>query len=141
MCFSTQKTHPRSEIGHVSKCASPTKIWRAFSNMNSFPVVVFCFLLPKIQPPFFGGRYLFFKLFPLFWPKEGTTKITKTKPTSANNNICFRPHFSVPHGVFFPVFAKGTEGHQARSLAIHPTGAAATSLHPDETYEAAGGGW
>ena len=80
----------------------------------------------------------FFKLFSPFWAKGRTTKIYFRQ-----QHLCSSTFFHTSQRAFsFPTpsgFAKGTEGHRARSLAIHPTGAAATSLHPDETYEVAGG--
>ena len=138
--FFHSKDTPEVRNQPCLKMCESCKNMASFSNMNSFPLVLFCFSVPpKNSTTIFGVGYIISSSYsPLFGPKEGQQKSTFV------NNICVPPHFSIPPGgLSFPTpsgFAKGTEGHQARSLAIHPT-QAATSLHPDVGTKLPGGGW
>ena len=137
MFFFPFKRHTRGQKSAMSQNARVLQNMASFFKHEQFSGCRFLFFPPKNSTTIFWWGILFSSSYSPFFGQRKDNKNLLSSTTSVFLHIfpyLWRAFsFPTPSGC-----AKGTEGHQARSLAIHPT-QAATSLHPDETYEVAGG--
>lgn len=109
--FFPLKRHTGLDIGPISKCESPTKIRLGFSNMNSFPLVLFCFSVPpKNSTTIFGGTLLL-QIIPSFFGQrwKGRHKKKYTNQTNLNQQQHLFSSTFVRYltGFSFPFLPKG----------------------------------
>ena len=111
LCFFPLKRHTGLDIGPISKCESPTKIRLGFSNMNSFPLVLFCFSVPpKNSTTIFGGTLLL-QIIPSFfgqrWKGRHIKKYTNQTNLNQQQHLFSSTFFRYLTGFSFPFLPKG----------------------------------